>query len=336
MLRKDLARYEDVDGKAFAEYRRKLDSAIKASSLSTSKSHYDAAERAKKKSVDAKRKIAEISKNIGTNAKQQADKKKSLENALKNERRTEDQLMARRRAEEKKHVQEIARLSVPEVRYVHVREPEPERLRVLYLTANPDLDLPPEHDDRLRVDQEVRQVQQALRGAKYRDLIEIHQRPAATFQDLLDGLNDISPHIVHFSGHGGGESLLFDVEEVGGLHGKVVTFALLVKALGATDRPPTLLVMNACDTLAGSESILPSIPVVIGMSEPIGDLSAVLFAQQLYAAIASGQSVGSAIMQGKVRMEAGLADPDESRLPQFVARNDVDVHSLVLVSPALP
>lgn len=43
--------------------------------------------------------------------------------------------------EKRRTTPEIARLSAPQVHYVHIRPPEPERLRVLYLTANPGMDL---------------------------------------------------------------------------------------------------------------------------------------------------------------------------------------------------
>src|SRR5690606_3160381 len=115
---------------------------------------------------------------------------------------------------------------------------------------------------------------------------------AATFQDLLDGLNDVRPHIVHFSGHGGGQAINLDNGELAAPDADVVGFELLVDALGATDQPPQLLVLNACDTLAGTEVILPAVPVVIGMTDDVPDMAAILFAQQFYAAIASGQSVG--------------------------------------------
>lgn len=97
------------------------------------------------------------------------------------------------------------------------------------------------------LDAEVRQVQQALRGAKYRDGVEIALRPAATFQDLLDGLNDVRPHIVHFLGHSGGESIHLDNGDMERNEGQEVDFVLLVKALDATDTPPELLLMNSCD-----------------------------------------------------------------------------------------
>lgn len=73
--------------------------------------------------------------------------------------------------------------------------------RVLYLTTNSRLDL--------RTEDEVSAVQQHVRGARDRDLLDISYRPAATAQALLNGLNDVRPHVVHFSGHAGGKALLF-------------------------------------------------------------------------------------------------------------------------------
>src|ERR1700694_2929544 len=65
-------------------------------------------------------------------------------------------------------------------------------LGVLYLTANPRGDL--------RVEAEVNQVQQEVRGSKLRDNIDVHYRPAANLDSLIQGLNDHVPAIVHFSG----------------------------------------------------------------------------------------------------------------------------------------
>ncbi|AHE55040.1 hypothetical protein NX02_16810 [Sphingomonas sanxanigenens DSM 19645 = NX02] len=101
--------------------------------------------------------------------------------------------------------------------------------------------------------------------------------------------------------------------------------------MDATDEPPRLLVLNACDTLDGASAILPAVPVVIAMSDAVLDTAAIVFAQQFYAAVASGQSVGSALKQARVRIEAAVIDKTASELPQHISRDDIDIDTLVLV-----
>ena len=322
-LRKELQRHETDAAKANESAHRYGEQARRASSISSAQSAIKSGIRENDKAIQAGKKAADVAKKIADNSRDQANRRASLQNAEKSDRQAQDRDTNRRRQKEKDHAREIARLSSPTVHYVHIKPPEPEKLRVLYLTANPGMDL--------RTDAEVRQVQQALRGAKFRDLVAVEQRPAATFQDLLDGLNDIRPHVIHFSGHGGGEALVMDGGALEGGSERAVTFSLLLKALDATDQPPTLLVLNACDTLEGAEIILPAVPVVIAMSDNVLDLAAILFAQQFYAALASGQSVASALKQAKVAIEAAMIDDTASDLPQCLSREDVDIGTLVLV-----
>lgn len=325
-LQKDLQRHEADVHKAKENSRRYEGQIRPTSSASSVKSALSSAARENKKALDAGTKVADIKKKLADNARDQGAKLRSLQTAEKSDRQAEDREIQRRRQKDKDHAREISRLSSPQVQYVHIKPPEPEKLRVLYLTSNPGMDL--------RTDAEVRQVQQALRGAKFRDLVSVEQRPAATFQDLLDGLNDVRPHIIHFSGHGGAESLVMEGGDLEGGSEHVVSFPLLVRALDATDHTPTLLVLNACDSLEGAELILPAVPVVIAMSDNVLDIAAILFGQQFYAALASGQSVGSALKQAKVKIEVAMIDEEASELPQCISRDDVDIAALVLVKAA--
>lgn len=198
---------------------------------------------------------------------------------------------------------------------------QPRQLKVLYLTANPDLNL--------EVGIEVRQVQQAVRGALHRELVSIEYRPAATGEVLFEGINDVRPQIVHFTGHGGSKTLL--LEEIGGLTGTTIGFELLAGVLAATDTPPALVILNACDTLEGADIFLERCQAVVAMSTSVTDLAATLFATQFYAAIASGQSVESAIKQGALRVD--MAGLDEGWKIERRARDGVDLTKLVLVEP---
>jgi len=175
----------------------------------------------------------------------------------------------------------------------------------------------------LRTEVEVRDVQQAVKQALHRDLIDVQYRPAATPEDLLDGLNDVRPHVVHFSGHAGGAAVLFDNASVDSPEGREVPFELLARALGATAESPTLLVLNGCDTLDGAEVLLEATPVVIAMSTEISDLAATAFAARFYAAVASAQPIGPALRQGAVLLD--LMGLDEGWKPSLLARDDVAV-----------
>ncbi len=248
-------------------------------------------------------------------AKREGDKRKS-------EARNSEQATSRRQQKEKAHARELARLASPTVHYVTVQAPEPEVLRVLYLTANPEMDL--------RTEVEVRDVQQAVKRALHRDLIDLQYRPAATPEDLLDGLNDVRPHVVHFSGHAGDAAVLFDNASIDTPDGRTVPFHLLAQALGATAQPPTLLLLNGCDTLEGAEVLLGATPVVIAMATDISDLAASAFAARFYAAVAAAQPVGAALRQGAVALDfMGL---DEGWKPRLLTRDDVNVDDLVLVN----
>ncbi|WP_409073745.1 CHAT domain-containing protein [Micromonospora chalcea] len=328
-LRKKLSDAQSAASKARKEAETKRQQAARTSSASMTNSYLRSAQAADKKAVDQERKVADLSKKLSDVATKQSAAMRELESATKAAERQRVAADARRRSEEKRHAQEVARLSRPTVRYVHevrvVEPPKPEKLRVLYLAANPD------PASFLRVDVEVREVRQAVRKAAHRDLVEIDHRSAATPEDLLDGINEFRPHVVHFSGHGGGAALLFDDGRVEDSSGRVVSFDLLARALGATDQPPKLLVLNACDTLDGADVLLPAVPVLIAMSASISDLAATAFAARFYSAIANAQSVRSALDQGAVAVD--LLDLREGWKPNLLARAEIDVQSMQLVEP---
>ncbi len=195
-------------------------------------------------------------------------------------------------------------------------------LNVLYLTADTD------RNHRLRVDAEMRKVKEAIRGSEYRDNITVDYSPAAGLKTLQDGLNDHRPQIIHFSGHGNAGGIAMDNGKVGNPASEALSFSLLAKALAATDSPPTIVVLNSCNSSGARNALLKQGLIVVSMKTSISDLAAITFAPRFYAAIASGQSIKSAFGQGKVAVES--ASISEADTPELFWPDDINPAKVIL------
>jgi hypothetical protein len=88
--------------------------------------------------------------------------------------------------------------------------------KILILTAIPD---------RLRLDREIREIEDAIRRATKRDLFEIRTRTAVRPQDIRRAIAEERPQIVHFCGHGLEDGSLV-LEDDGGKNKHVAPEAL--------------------------------------------------------------------------------------------------------------
>ncbi|CUX71678.1 MULTISPECIES: CHAT domain-containing protein [Agrobacterium] len=340
-LQANLSKEESAAGKARQDAASKRSAAAATKNISTAKSHVRAAESAEKKITTAQKSIAAISKKLADISNNIRQTQASLDAAIKRERAQDDRENDRRarkakserdafardtlkrRRDEIDHARKLAELSTITIRHILERPPEPEKLRVLYLTSSPRL------DDPLRVDAEVNQVLRVLRGVRHRELIDLQHRPAATRQDLVDGINDVRPNVVHFSGHGNASFLLLDDGDFENPTGSALSFEELANILLSTDYPPTLVIINACQSAVGAHALLETVPIVIGTADGVLDITAGLFASTFYGAIGAGQSVGSAVDQARAVISSAL--PDEPDSVVVMTAGAVNIAEIVLV-----
>lgn len=161
---------------------------------------------------------------------------------------------------------------------------------VLFLATNP-VTSPP-----LRLAEECRTIENGIRSAKYRDQIRFRSRWAARPDDLLLALNEDSPAVLHFSGHGAGEpGLCFQSDQDSALNLKAEELAQVLQAAGAS---VAVVVLNACYSELQAEALTAHIPCVIGVSSAITDEVAITYAASFYRALAFGKSVANAHQQG--------------------------------------
>lgn len=184
-----------------------------------------------------------------------------------------------------------------------------EKIRILFLTANPT------NTNRLRLDEESRAIDQALRRADYRDRFELDQFQAVRVGDLQDCLLRFKPHIVHFSGHGSeaGEILLQDSSGAS----RPVSERALGRLFSVLKDNIRCVVLNACYSKVQADAIASHIDTVIGMSTAIGDEAAISFSAAFYQALAYGRSLRTAFELACIQID--MEDIPEDETPNLIA-----------------
>ena len=325
--------YRSKESTKRAQAAKARQAASKTRSESTMKTKLREAERNEKEAESAGKEASRWQTKAAGYAKEESALQTKLARAERSEsdaaerRRRRDQLQADRLAVAEK-VALTSRINRTEsaVDYALRQLPAPksEKLRVLILGASSEGDL--------RVGREQKRIRSAVESALHRDQIDLDVRPAATTTDLLDGIARFRPHVVHFSGHSDEDLIVFEDEKDEPHAGAVITAAAFSNAIRATDDPPVLVLLNSCNSASQIDALVAEVvPFAIGMAEEIDDGDAINYAAQFYASIANGQSINSAHLAGRVRLE--LDGLDGAELPTLAWAPDVDPTSTILVRP---
>ena len=181
---------------------------------------------------------------------------------------------------------------------------------ILFLAANPST------TTRLRLDEEVRAIDQALRQANYRDQFDLRQHWAVRVGDLQELLLRHQPHIVHFSGHGSPAGQLLLEDERG--REFAVPPDALSRLFAILRDNLRCVVLNACYSESQAQAIAAHIDCVIGMPDAIGDAASLTFAASFYQALGYGRDVQTAFDLGCNRID--LQALDEPGKPKLLAQ----------------
>ena len=193
----------------------------------------------------------------------------------------------------------------------------------MFLASNPV------REASLQLDEEIREIDRKIRLADHRDRIELISWWAARPLDLMQALNEKRPDILHFSGHGDEHGNLVFHDDSGG-H-KLVTPEAMAATVSTVSRDVKLIIFNACFSEIQSAMIVNHIPAAIGMSQPIGDIAAKVFAAQFYSSLGFGLSLEEAFDQAKSALM--LESTGEQDTPQLYLANGLSASELYFVKP---
>jgi hypothetical protein len=189
---------------------------------------------------------------------------------------------------------------------------------ILFLSANPT-DTP-----RLRLDEEIRTIDEAINASKSRDVFDLRQATAVRIRDLEGHLLRYTPTIAHFSAHSGNDGALL-LEDVLGKYQPVdpSSLAALFEVFSHEIR---CVVLNSCYSEPQAEAIAQHIDCVVGTSSAIVDDSAIRFSAAFYQALAYGRNIGHAFALGQVAIGLEkLPGADALRLIMRQGVNAADV-----------
>jgi CHAT domain len=182
--------------------------------------------------------------------------------------------------------------------------------KILILLANPN------NTDKLRLDQEVRGIQESLQRSKNREKFEIITEWAVQIDDLRRALLNYQPAIVHFSGHGSqGQGLVLE-NNLGQM--QIVSTESLARLFKLFQNHVECVLLNACYSEDQAEAIHQYIDYVIGMNQAIGDKAAIEFAVGFYDALGAGKTYEDCFEVGCTSID--LKGIPESQTPAIKAR----------------
>ena len=165
---------------------------------------------------------------------------------------------------------------------------------ILFLAADPT------DASRLRLGQEVREIQEKLQLSPSRDLFVLHQRTSVRPMDISQALLDVAPRLVHFSGHGTSTGALCVENRTGQVQ------AIQPEALAALfemfANEVNCVILNACYSVIQAQAIAKHIDYVIGMRQEIGDEAAIAFSVGFYQALGARRKIEEAYRLGCVQI----------------------------------
>lgn len=161
--------------------------------------------------------------------------------------------------------------------------------KILILSANP------RNTQKLRLDKEVREIDEALKRSKNREQFSIEQKWAIRSDDLRRAMLESGPQIVHFCGHGETHGIMIE-DELG--NGALLSSESLAELIGLCADTVECVLLNACYSEKQANAINEHIRYVIGMRQEITDDNAIKFAVAFYDALGAGKSVEKAFQFG--------------------------------------
>lgn len=181
---------------------------------------------------------------------------------------------------------------------------------ILVLSANP------KDTNRIRFDEEFREVEEGIRLSKYGSQYEIVPIFAVRYRDIRRALLNFEPNIVHFIGHGERDGLKIESEGGKAEFLKPRAISSLLRAF----RGIKCVILNACYSEVQAKFLRQHIDYVIGMRDRLPDKAGIQFAVGFFDTLGAGKSIEMAFEIGRAALDHEFPDIPISQIPVLIKK----------------
>ncbi len=191
-------------------------------------------------------------------------------------------------------------------------KPETSAFRVLVVASNP-ADMA-----RIRVDQEAREIFDALNGASRDRPFEVKYVLSARPSDLRRQLLEHNPQLLHVASHGHSSGGVVLEDSAG--RSRIVGMRTMKSLIHLFRESLECIVLNATFSEKMAESLSEDIDYVVGMSGTLSDEASLQFSASFYETLAAGKSVEFAYSSACAALS--LEQPGSENLPILFHREE--------------
>lgn len=299
-------------------------------SLSTIQSKAKEIERAEKANSAIERKILDIDSKIEKRNKEISNEERKLRQAEERERKSIEKEVKKKTLETERKMQ-MFNDALGKHDELHFQTQQtlkdiqavPEKITVLFMASNP-IDVPA-----LRLDEEAREIGEMIRKSEHRDSVSFITKWAVRPQDVLQAINEETPTIIHFSGHGSEEDEIVFQNAQG--DAKFVSKEAIVQTMMSSSDTIKLVFFNTCFSFGQAQAVVEHVDAAIGMNTSIGDEAARVFAARFYSSLGFGLSLKKSFEQAKAALM--LEGIDEEDTPELYVKEGLDPREIIIVRP---
>lgn len=165
----------------------------------------------------------------------------------------------------------------------------------------------PKNTTQLRLAEEVREIEEALKRADNRSQFTLQTRWAVRPRDLMRAMTELKPNVIHFCGHGQAEGIALEDNQG---NAQLINLDGLTNLFKSFTNQVECVLLNACYSKSQAEAIGQYIDHVVGMEQEIKDKDAIEFAVSFYDALGAGETYESAYRLGCIAMQL-IGSPEE-------------------------